>query len=55
MELTLRTSYVELCVRSKPTYCVTLETFLPPQIAIRVGKYVWSTGKGFRKLFKDEK
>ena len=55
MELTLRTALVELSVRSKPTYSVPYEKFLSPQIAIRVGKYAWSTGKGFRKLFKDKK
>ena len=55
MELTLRTALVELCVRSKRTYSVPYETFLPPLIAIRCGNYVWSTGKGFRKLIKDKK
>jgi hypothetical protein len=50
MEFTFRSRWVELNVRTRRMYSPIHEMFLPPQIAARLGDWLWSTSKGFRKL-----
>lgn len=50
MELSFLSDWVGFNVRTHRRYDISLEQYLPPQIVVRIGEYVWSTGKGFRKL-----
>ena len=50
MEFTFRSSKVEVCIRLGRVYNLLHEKFLGSAINVRVGKTIWSTGKGLRKL-----
>ena len=50
MEFTFRSRWFEFNVRTKRTYSPAHDKFLPPQLAARLGEWLWSTGKGLRKL-----
>lgn len=50
MEVTFRSRWLEFNMRTKRMYSPALEIFLPPQLAARFGDWLWSTGKGLRKL-----
>jgi len=50
MELTFRARKVELCIRLGRVYNVMLEKYLGSAINVRVGKTVWTTGNGLRKI-----
>jgi len=43
-------AWLGICVRTERTYSVVHECFLPPAVNVRMGKRLWSTGKGWRKL-----
>jgi len=50
MELTFRSKNFELCVRLGRVYNLTLEKHLGSAINVRVGRTVWTSGKGLRKI-----
>ena len=50
MEFTFRSNMVEVCIRLGRVYNLMLEKHLGPAINLRVGKTVWTTGNGLRKL-----
>jgi len=50
MELTFRSRKVELCIRLGRVYNVMLEKYLGSAINVRIGKTVWTTSKGLRKI-----
>ena len=50
MEFTFRSNMLEVCIRIGRVYNVMLEKHLGPALNVRVGKTVWSTGKGLRKI-----
>lgn len=50
MELTFESSWIGFNFRTHRRYDICAERYLPPQIVVKVGQYVWSTNKGFRKL-----
>jgi hypothetical protein len=50
MEFTFRSRWVEVNVRTKRMYSPAHDKFFPAQLAARLGDWLWSTGKGFRKL-----
>ena len=50
MEFTFRSKAFELCIRLGHVYNLTVEEYLGPAINVRVGKTVWTTGNGLRKL-----
>jgi hypothetical protein len=50
MEFTFRSRKVEVCIRLGRVYNVALENYLGSAVNVRVGKTVWTTGKGLRKL-----
>ena len=50
MEFTFRSRKLELCIRLGRVYNVMLEKYLGSAINVRVGKTVWSTGKGLRRV-----
>ena len=50
MEFTFRSPKIEVCIRLGRVYNLLHEKFLGSAINVRVGKTIWSTGKGLRKL-----
>ena len=50
MQFTFRSSVFEICVRVGRVYDISAERFLSSAVNIRVGKILWSTDKGLRKL-----
>lgn len=50
MELTFRSSKVEVCIRLGRVYNLLHEKFLGSAINVRIGKTIWSTNKGLRRL-----
>lgn len=50
MELTFDSGWIGFNFRTHRRYDISENRYLPPQIVIKVGQYVWSTNKGFRKL-----
>ena len=50
MEFTFRSNMFEMCVRLGRVYNVTLEKYLGSAINVRVGKTIWTTGKGLQKV-----
>ena len=50
MEFTFRSRKVEVCIRLGGLYNLLHEKFLGSAINVRVGKTIWSTGKGLRRL-----
>lgn len=50
MSLTIHTSWFELCIRTKRMYIPSHDEVMDKQFAVRFGKRVWSSGKGWRKI-----
>jgi hypothetical protein len=50
MEITFKSNFLDMCIRVGYVYNVTLEKYLGSAFNIRIGKILWSTGKGLRKL-----
>ena len=50
MEFTFRSNMVEVCIRLGRVYNLALEKHLSSAINLRIGKTVWTTSKGLRKL-----
>ena len=50
MELIFRSRNVEVCIRLGRVYNLLHEKFLGSAFNVRVGKTVWCSGKGLRKL-----
>jgi hypothetical protein len=50
MEFTFRSNMLEVCIRIGRVYNVMAEKYLGSAINVRVGKTVWTTGKGLRKI-----
>lgn len=50
MEFVIRTKKFDMCIRTSSFYSIVYDKFLPCGINIRVNSWVWSTGKGLRKL-----
>ena len=50
MELVFSSSWFEFCIRTKQKYSAMHQCFLPPAVNVRMGKRIWSTGNGYRRL-----
>jgi hypothetical protein len=50
MEFTFRSRPFEVCVRLGRVYDLLEERFLGSAINVRVGKTVWTTGKGLQRI-----
>ena len=50
MEFTFRSNPFEICVRIGRVYNLSAERFLGSAFNVRIGKTVWTTGKGLRKI-----
>lgn len=50
MELMFSSNWFEFCIRTNRKYSVVHERFLSPAINVRMGRRIWSTGNGWRKL-----
>jgi len=50
MEFTFRFRKVEVCIRLGRVYSLLHDKFLGSAINVRIGKTIWSAGKGLRKL-----